>query len=316
MQRILITGASGFVGRNLYNELKQRECNVVGTYCTKFIDEMIKCDTTEFKEIRKLVEGADQVYMLATKTYGAGVMTTNPEGLVRENIIMNANTLQACYEAKVKKVLYLSSSTVYQEAFHPLEESELDLNKEPFPLYQGVGWVKRYTEKLCEFYNTLGMNIVVVRPTNIYGLYDKYEEGKSHFIPAIIKRVLEGQNPLIVWGRGKSIKDVVYVDDFVRDIMIVMKYHKTVEPLNLCSGELYTIKTICRTIINEANKIGTPMIFDETKPDSIPYRAISRNKFDSLYGKNTYTNLNKGIKNVVEWMKGELNERRNSLINN
>ena len=316
MQRILITGASGFVGRNLYNTLKEKDCNVVGTYFTKPIDEMIKCDITNFKEIRKLVEGADQVYMLATKTYGAGVMATHPEGLVRENIIMNANTLQACYEAKVRKVLYLSSSTVYQEAFHPLEESELDLNSEPFHLYKGVGWVKRYTEKLCEFYSDIGMPIVVVRPTNIYGIYDKYEEGKSHFIPAIIKRVLEGQNPLIVWGKGKSIKDVVYVDDFVRDIITVMKSHNYVEPLNLCSGELYTIETICRAIINETDKVGIPIIFDETKPDSIPYRAISRNKFDSLYGKNTYIKLNKGIKNVVEWMKGELNVERNSTINN
>jgi GDP-L-fucose synthase len=278
--KILVTGASGFVGRNLFDLIQKDEI--------LFHTQDVKC-----------------VFMTATKTYGAGIMTKSPEALVTDNIIMNANTLDACYKNKVKKVLFISSSCVYQEAYRPLTEDELDLNKPPYPLYEGVGWVKRYTEQLCKFYSGLGMICVSVRPTNIYGKYDKYDKG-AHFIPAIIKRWLENPEKLEVWGKGNSIKNLIYIDDFIRDILKVFVGYDSPEPLNLCSDMKYSIDQIVKAIRDVTTK-QTDYIYDETKPDSIPYRAISRNKFDSLLGWEQYTTIFTGMRETVKWMKDELN---------
>jgi GDP-L-fucose synthase len=289
--KILITGASGFVGMNLCSNLKKTEHTIIGTVHNKPIDGIIniKCDCTQLEDIKKAVSGCDQVFMLATKTYGAGIMKSNPTSLITDNIIMNANTLQACFEMKVKKVLVLSSATVYQESYKPLAEEDLDLNLPPYSLYEGVGWVKRYTEQLCNFYAHQGLNVVVVRPTNLYGPQDKYEEG-SHFIPAIIKRMLEKQNPLVIWGKGNSIKNLIYIDDFIRDILKVMKYHNSPDPINLCGDYLYSVRDIVKEICKYGDKT-IPIIYDDSKPDAVPFRGILRNKFDSLYGKESYTTL-------------------------
>jgi len=309
-KKSLVVGASGFIGRNLFELLKKNNVNVVGTYCSTKTSDFIHCDHTNINESRLAVDGMDCVFLLAAKTYGANVMKNNPTDLVTDSLIMNANILQACYEKKVKKVFYLSSGTIYQESYKSLTEEDLDLNKDPYPLYQGVGWVKRYTEQLCKFYSQLGLQINIVRPTDIYGPYERYEEGKSHFIPATIKKVLEGQNPLIVWGNGYSIKDVIYIDDFLRDCLKVFMYHNSIEPLNICSMQEYTIRDIVNTILQISGKTYEIEVkYDTTKPSSIPYRRISRNKFDSLYGKESYITLAEGLKKVYKWMKSQIGEK-------
>lgn len=304
--KILCTGASGFVGRNLYEFLKSQDLNVTGTYNSNGFKGLKYLDLTskgimDFFKIHKF----KYVFMAATKTYGAGIMAKSPEALVTDNIIMNANTLDACFKNNVKKVLFISSSCVYQEAYHALTEDELDLNKPPYKLYEGVGWVKRYTEQLCKFYSGLGMPCVAVRPTNIYGKYDKYGEG-AHFIPSIIKRYLEVQNPLQIWGKGHSFKNLIYINDFIRDILKVFVGYDSPEPLNLCSDNYHSIKEIVDKITT-LKKGYIDIVYDPTKPDSIPYRAISRNKFDSILGKEEYTDLLRGLTETKTWMKNELN---------
>lgn len=304
--KILITGASGFVGRNLYEYLKGQGYDVIGTYYSKPVEGLVYCDLTDYKQVDKITNGIDYIFAIATKTYGAGIMAIDPNALIRENLYLNTNMLDLCFKKKIKKLMFVSSSTIYQPCHRPLAEEELDLNKEPYYTYQGVGWVKRYTEKLCEFYKNLGVNINIVRPTGIYGKYDKYEEGKSHFMPAIIKRVLKNQNPLVIWGSGYNQRDMIYIDDFIRDILIIFNDYDSIEPLNLCSGRMTTIREIVDIIVKICDYKGE-ITYDKTKPDAIPYRALSRNKYDSLFGIQTYKKLEEGIKEVVEWMRTELN---------
>lgn len=307
--KIAVIGASGFVGRNLYEHFVQLGYDVIGTQCRGKHGNLICCDLTNYEQTKAVLKDVDYVFMCAAKTYGAKACTETPEALVRESVVMNANLFHACYELKVKKLLYISSSVVYQEGFKPFSEEDLDLNQDPFKLYLGVGWVKRYAEKLCEFYAGLGLNVVVVRPTNIYGQYDKYEEDKSHVIPAIIRRVLMRKSPLVIWGSGNNIKDLIYIDDFIRDILLVFENYNSSKPINVCSGNLCSISTIVDTIRIVCGKAPVP-IYDKTKPDSVPYKSLAKNKFDSLFGKQEYTSLIDGIKLTVEWIKNALIDDR------
>lgn len=304
--KILITGASGLLGRNLFNLLKSQGVNVVGTYFSKNIDGLTYCDLTDLEQVKQITKDVKYIFLLAAKTYGAGVMKNNPSALVTDTVSMNTNVLESVKGTDIKKILFVSSSVVYQESFKPLEEDDLDWNQNPYPLYMGVGWVKRYLEKMCEFYSQLGLPINIVRPTSIYGKFDKYEEGKSHFVPAIIKRVLEKQDPLIIWGTGKDMKNMVYVDDLLRDMIKIMMYYDGVDAFNLCAENCLTVQEIVDIILEETEYNIKP-IYDITKPGSIPYKSLIRNKLDSIVGKESYKTFREGVKEVINWMKGELN---------
>jgi len=303
--RTLVLGSSGFIGRNLYEYLLDNGHDVVGhQYSSNYLD-MINCDLTDFNLTKMLIKGNDYVFMMAAKTFGLGVLCIKPEKLVHENIVMNANVLQACYECGVKKVLLMSSSVVYQDNHKCLKEEDLDLNQQPYHLYQGVGWVKRYTEQLARFYSDLGMSVITVRPTNVYGKYDKLDETKSHFIPAIIKKCLNANGKLTVWGSGTNVKDYIYVDDFVQDIVELFTKYDSCEPLNMCSGELKSIREVVRTVADLCGFKGYT-VYDKSKPETVAIKHISNEKINKIISRVKYTDFNQGLSRTIEWVKNEI----------
>ena len=310
-KKVLVTGASGFVGRNMFNKMKKLDANVVGTYFSHKVEGLTYCDLTSYEQVDNLMENVDYVFMIAAKTYGAGTLKSNPASMVKDTVTMDGNILEAAYKYKVKKVSYISSSVVYQKSFNILSEDDLDWNKDPAKVYMGVGWVKRYVEKLCAFYSQLGLPIDIVRPTNIYGPYDKYKEDESHVVPALVKRAIDKQNPYIVWGDGHAVKDFIFVDDFIRDMLMIFK-RDGYDTYNLCSGKLTTIKEVVDSILDSVYnwpECEPKIIYDITKPNSIPFKSINRNKFDSIFGKQQYTDLGWGLVKVIKWLKRELNEK-------
>ena len=299
--KVLVIGASGFIGRNLYETLEAQGVDVTGSQFTGSDSRFVCCDLTNYEMTKLLIKDYDYVFMAAAKTYGVGLFANRPEALVRESVVMNANVFHACYETGVKKLLYISSSVVYQDGFKPFTEEDLDLNQETFPIYKGVGWVKRYAEQLASFYNHIGLDVVVVRPTNVYGKYDSFEEGKSHFIPAIIQRCLAGGDKLVVWGSGNNQKASIYIDDFIRNILLVFDRYNDASPINVCSGQLHSIKEIVDCIVDVCGFKGK-VVFDPSKPESVPYKSVLINKFDSLIGKQEYTELSVGLAKTKEWL--------------
>lgn len=294
----LVLGASGFIGRNLYEYLEKSGVNVSDD----------RCDLTNQFSTELIIDGSDYVWMMAANTYGLGVLSKSPEKLVHDNLVMNANVLEACYKKKVKKVLMVSSSVVYQDSKKCLKEEDLDLNQQPYHLYQGVGWVKRYTEQLARFYNTLGLNVITVRPTGVYGKYDKLDETKSHVIPALIKKFLSGSDKVEIWGSGSNVKDFVYIDDFIRDIVGLMKVYDSPEPLNICSGELHSIKEIA-DIIAELTGFKGEIVYNLDKPETISIKHVSNDKIRQILG-NDYIQLRDGLAKTIEWVKNDIASKR------
>lgn len=315
-KRYLVIGGSGFIGRNICEYLQKQGYDVTGTYFSNSYDTGItyQIDLTKYESINTLLKlgSFDYVIMSAAKTYGINISATTPEVMVRENIIMNVNVLDACLKNNINKVLYISSSTVYQDSNKILQEDDLDLNFDPYPLYLGVGWVKRYTEQLCKFYHSRGLNCVVVRPTNIYGKYDSYTEDTSHFIPAIVKRAIDKQNPFKVWGNGNVMKDYIYIDDFVRDVLDLLEIHNTPDPINICSGKVYTVKEAVDIILRKCSHKVAPE-YDKSQLDSVPMRLLSKKKLTALLGLREYQSLITGIDNVIEWIKSDMGVKLDSV---
>ncbi len=193
-----------------------------------------------------------------------------------------------------------------------MKEEEL-FDGEPYDVYYGVAWMKRYTETLCRLYSEKlkdkKMPCVVLRPSNIYGPYDDFEWETSHVIPALIRKAVEKQDPLEVWGDGNNIKDLIYIDDFIDALLLAMEKIDSFDPINIGSGIPTSIRQALQFILEAANYEKAHVIFNPSKPSLISQRLIDVSKAQKVLGFSTKHSLKEGIRKTVTWYK----EKRNLL---
>jgi GDP-L-fucose synthase len=311
--KVLVTGGAGFVGVNLISRLLRLGASITATIHNRpaVIDDdrirYVRCDLTRSQDCARAVEGCDYVFMCAANTSGAAVMEKTPLVHVTPNIVMNTLMLEAAYEAGVQKFLFISSNTVYPAAEHPVREDEI-IPGELFEKYFCVGWMKQFTEILCQMYAQKikkTMNTVVVRPGNIYGPHDDFEWETSHVLPALIRKVVERHNPIEVWGDGNDIKDFIYIDDFVEGVLLAMEKLNTFMPVNIASGAPCSIRQALDTILQADEYTDASIVYDNTKPTMIPKRLIDTTTAKQLLGFEAGTSVAEGIKKTVDWYRQE-----------
>jgi len=234
-KNILICGASGFMGRNIANRfLKDERYSVYGVGKSRALPNtndyeiFFNCDLTTKAGIDHVFSREiqyDIVIQAAATTSGSKDIVERPYLHVTDNAVMNSLILQACYDNNAGHLLFLSCGVMYNPERSPVSEEDHYLD-EPIPKnYFGVGWTKIYIEKMCEFFSSLGKTKhTVIRHSNTYGPYDKYDLEKSHMFGATITKVLtanEGDD-IVVWGDGKTERDLLYVDDVVDFIQLAI----------------------------------------------------------------------------------------------
>lgn len=314
-KKVLVCGGAGFIGSNLILALISAGAKIRSTYHTKKPQiknskiDYIKVDLTKGEDCRRAVKGIDYVFMCAANTSGAAVIEKNPLVHVTPNVIMNTLMLEASYEVKVKKFLFISSNTVYPPFGHPVKEKEA-WNGEPFEKYFPVAWMKRFGEIMCEIYSTKirsPMSTIVVRPANAFGPFDDFEWETSHVVPALIRKVVERQNPIEVWGDGKEIKDLIYVEDLVDGMLLAMIKINNFCPINIGTGIAVTIREVVDTILKVDGFSDARIVFNKSKPTMIPKRLINVGLAKRILGFYAKTSLSEGVRKTIEWYR---NERR------
>ena len=311
-KNVLVTGSAGFTGHNLVKRLLKEGANVIGTLHKKAppecLDTMkvgyISCDLTKPGHCEKVVKGVDYVFMCAANTSGAVVMENTPLAHVTPNVIMNSLMLEAAHKAGVKKFLFMSSTTVYPVSEKPLVEG--DVTDEFFHKYYCVGWMKRFSEVMCEMYSTKikdPMTTIIIRPGNLYGDHDDFEWGTSHSTAALIRRVVERHNPLVVWGDGTDLKDLTYITDLVDGMIDAMEKLDEFIIINIAAGKSYTIKETLETILEADGYTDADVQYDPTKPVMIKSRLIDVSKAQKLLNFESKVDLKTGIKKTIEWYR-------------
>ena len=302
----LITGGAGLLGLSLTKKLVSLNYNVTSTYYNrlppkKFNEFFIKYDFNNYDDCLKATKNVDYVIISAVQSSGVLGVLQNPTSTILPNLKIHAGLLEACAENKVSKVVWISSSIVYQECGKPIKEKDLDLNYPPYELYMGIGWVYRYLEKLAKYYFLKrNLKIGIIRTANIYGPYDRFDNIKSHVIPALIKRALRSENPFLVWGDKNTIRDFVYVDDLSNAVLNILNKSCNGDPINFSSGKGVSIENLVKIILFKANHKVNP-IFDKNKPSSVPYRVLDNSLFDSYFGNQFRTSLEEGISKTIKW---------------
>jgi len=303
-KKIVVTGGSGFIGSHFLLELVKRGAKVkTHTYHSPLqiesdnIEIIPNIDLTKLEDCIKLVEGADYVIHCGGKVAHPSTVPTDVQiGLAQLNLI--GNVLEACAKTGVKKFLDLNSSTGYPDIRRPLTEDEYWVD-EPYKSYYGYGWMRRYREKLMEHVSKFsGLHIALARCTAIFGPYDNFNLKTCHVVPALIKRHLSGEDPFIVWGSPNVVRDFLYVKDVVNGALLILEKGESMRPYNLGYGGGITIGEIVDSILKVTGK--TPeVIWDETKPTTIPFRAVSTERIQTELGfKPTYT-FEEGIKETI-----------------
>ena len=305
-KKILVTGGSGLLGMSLTQNLVSKGMSVRSTYHTRMPSKDLiqfykPYDFTNYEDCLAATVDQNYVIICAVQASGVSGVRKSPTGSILPNLEIDAGLLEACNKNKVEKVVWVSSSSVYQEFPHPIKEKQLDLNQGPFELYQGIGWVYRYLEELAKcYYEKCGLNIGVIRTSNIYGPYDRFDNEKSHVIPALIKRALNKTDPFIVWGDNSTVRDFIFVDDLADGVLKVLKHYCCADPINISSGSSTTIEELVDIILDVCgHKIDVE--YDSSKPTAVPYRVLDNTKSNQILGKLKKTSLREGISKTVDW---------------
>ena len=305
-KKVVVTGGSGFVGSNFLLELLERGADVTTHTHVRHMeiqDERIKLvkniDLFKLDDCVKLLEGADYVIHCGGYITNPSEVRTNVQVLLH-NINSTANVLEASAKCGLKGYLDINSSTGYPDRRYPITEDEY-WDDEPHEAYFGYGWMRRYREKLMEFVSGFSdLKIALSRGTAMYGPYDNFNPKTCHVIPALINRVLSGEDPFVVWGTPDVVRDFLYVRDVIDGALLVLEKGESMRPYNLGAGIAVTVGDIVDAVLKATDK--TPKVkYDSTKPTTIPFRMVDTTRITEELGFKPKWTFEQGIQKTVDW---------------
>jgi GDP-D-mannose 3',5'-epimerase len=316
--RVLITGAGGFIGHHLTKYLVERGYWVRGVdikepeYEPSTANEFQLLDLRNMDNCVTATRGIDQVYGLAANMGGIGFIETNKAVIVRDNTLINLQTIEGARINGVKKYLYTSSACIYpgylqnETDVAPLKEE----NAYPADAEDGYGWEKLYMERVCRHYTEdFGLDTRVVRFHNIFGPLGTYDGGREKSPAAICRKVaLAGDVDTIeVWGDSEQTRSYCYIDDCVEGIYRLMQSEHS-EPLNLGQDRMLSINELVDIVAGIARKKISKR-YDLTKPQGVRGRNSDNTKLREVLGWEPRTSLEDGLVKTYTWIEQQVQER-------
>jgi nucleoside-diphosphate-sugar epimerase len=315
-KRVLVAGGAGFVGSHLVEELVEDDAQVtVADNLTtgsrenltavlgkiKFLEGDI--GSAEFSD--QTARGQEVIMNLAATANGIGYSAGHQAEIFTRNSLINLNLLEAARKAGVQRYLLVSSSCVYpDDAIAPTPELPV-FTGSPEGANEGYGWSKRLAELQARYYSAeYGMEIAIVRPFNGYGERCRWNDRTSHVVPALVKKVMQGDRPIVIWGSGEQRRNLLHVRDIASGMKLVTERHAKADPVNLGLEETVSIRELVAVILRVCGRQGTPVEFDTSKPEGRRIKSADSAKLRSIIPEfRARTSLEDGIAKVVEWYR-------------
>jgi GDP-L-fucose synthase len=310
-QRVLVCGATGFIGRNLVEALSRRADLEVHAVCFNRPAYDLagvtwhQADLRDAAAVGALLKGFDVVIQAAATTSGARDIVSMPYIHVTDNAVMNSLLLRGCFDAKVRHFVFFSCSVMYQPREKPWREEEWDASQEMHVNYFGSGWTKLYIEKMCDFFSRLGVTKhTVIRHTNIFGPHDKFDLEKSHMFGASVTKTMTSKTGAItVWGTGEEARDLLYVDDLVRFVELAMDGQKSAyEMLHASAGHALQIKDVVNHIVRVSGR-ELHIEHDLAGPTIRTSFALDSRRARQLLGWEPKISFDEGVRRTVDWWR-------------
>ncbi len=313
-RRVLICGATGFIGRNLVEALQRR--HDIEVHAVRFTRPAYslpgvtwhQADLRDAESVAKLLAGMDVVVQAAATTSGVRDIVAMPYIHVTDNAVMNSLLLRACHSARVSHFVFFSCSVMYQPRDRPWREEEWDEAAAIHPNYFAIGWTKIYIEKMCRFFSGLGVTRhTVIRHTNVYGPHDKFDLERSHVFGATVTKAMTSRTGAIsVWGTGEEARDLIYVDDLVRFVELAIdRQTSPYELLHAGAGDTIRIKDLVAKIV-AASRRDLRIEHDPAGPSIKTSFALDSTRAAKVLGWQRQVSLDEGIARTVQWWRDNI----------
>lgn len=307
--KIYVAGHRGLVGSALMRKLKQNGYKNIIVRTSQELDLRDQAKVNEFFRSEK----PEFVFMAAARVGGIMANNNYPASFLYDNLIIEANVIDAAHTNGVKKLLLLGSSCIYpRDCPQPIKEeylltSPLEPTNEPYAIAKIAGL------KLCEAYNKqYNTQFISCMPTNLYGIEDNFDLESSHVLPALIARFVEAQEKnlpeVVLWGSGRAKREFLFVDDLAEALLFLMNNYGENISINVGTGQDCTIAEIAKLIAELTGYKGR-IVYDTSKPDGTPRKLLDVSRINKL-GWKAKTSFRKGLKQTIHWYKRNRNTVR------
>ncbi len=306
-KKVYLAGHNGMVGSAIHRHLKAAGYTNIVTRTLYELDLMRQADVEEF-----FAEERPEVVIVAAAKVG-GILANNTyrAEFIYNNLMIEANLINAAHKVRAEKLLFLGSSCIYPKlAPQPLKEEYLlsdylEYTNEPYAIAKIAGI------KLCEnYYRQYGSNFISAMPTNLFGYNDNFDLETSHVLPALIRKFheakLNGTDSVTLWGTGTPKREFLFVDDLAEAIGFLLEnvnaadlYENGISQINVGTGEDLTISELA-SLVSETVGFEGEIIYDKSKPDGTPRKLMDVSRIHQL-GWHHKTSLKEGIKKTYDW---------------
>jgi GDP-L-fucose synthase len=298
MTRVLVTGGGGFVGSHLVERLEAQGHDVAVSHRADH-DLTLKDDTDRlFADVRP-----ELVFHLAAEVGGIGANRANPGRYWYANLLMGAHVLEAARLHEVAKIVVAGTVCAYPK-FTPTPFSEDALwDGYPEETNAPYGVAKKAILVGAQAYREqYGLDAIFLLPANLYGPRDDFDLETSHVIPALIRKMVEAENEVVLWGDGSPTREFLFVDDCVEAFVLAAERYDDPDPVNIGTGLETSIRELAETIADLTGFTGE-LVWDTSMPNGQPRRMLDASRARERFGFVAKTTLRNGLERTIEWYR-------------
>lgn len=298
-KRVWVAGHRGLVGSAVTRRLQEEDCEILMAPRQQLDLRNPESVSIWLRETRP-----HAVIVAAAKVGGIHANDTRPAEFLYDNLMIEANIIEASKQYQVEKLLFLGSSCIYPRmAPQPIPETAL-LTGPLEPTNEWYAIAKIAGIKLCQAYRKqYGCDFISAMPTNLYGPGDNFDVMQGHVIPALMAKIHRaketGAEAVEIWGTGKAMREFLYVDDAADGIVHLLKHYSGHDFVNLGTGSEISIRDLAGLMCRVMGYRGK-LAFDSSKPDGTPRKVVDTTRLREL-GWQAGTSLESGLDNTYQW---------------
>jgi GDP-L-fucose synthase len=303
--RTLVTGGGGFLGSHLVERLRADGVD-------PFVARRSDYDLTREADAGRLFDDAkpELVFHLAAEVGGIGANRANPGRYWYANLMMGAHVLEEARRHGVGKVVVAGTVCAYPK-FTPVPFHEDDLwNGFPEETNAPYGVAKKSILVGAQAYREqYGLNAIFLLPANLYGPRDNFHATNAHVIPDLIRKMVESNDEVVLWGDGSPTREFLYVDDAVEGLVLAAERYDGAEPVNLGTGTEISIRELAE-LIAELTGFEGEIVWDTSMPNGQPRRSLDISRARQLFGFEARTPLREGLERTISWYRSSSRQRQ------